>query len=263
VGAHILLAEDLPLSQEILFEMLEDLDCIVDLAANGVEAVACAQEYDYDLIFLDMQMPNMDGLAAARAIRALPRHADTPIIALTANAFARDRRACLDAGMNGHIGKPVTPATLAAALGQWIRNRSVPDREITTLEDELGRALDSIPGLVVGDHWRRSSERLVKFCRQLGKFAATHSESMTMLRHHLIAGDEGAAQHIAHNLKGIAGLMGLDLIASLAHRIEEGLRAGADESAIMPIVNQCADELTRLSADISALPVTATESLAS
>ena len=262
VGAHILLAEDLPLSQEILFEMLGDLHCIVDLAVNGVEAVACARGNRYDLIFLDMQMPNMDGLSAARAIRAMPKHADTPIIALTANAFARDRRACIEAGMNGHIGKPVTPATLAAALGQWIRNRSVPDREIATSEDELGRALDSIPGLVVGDHWRQSPERLAKFCRQLGKFATTHGESMTMLRHHLVAGEQGAAQHIAHNLKGIAGLMGLDLIASLAHRIEEGLRAGADESAIMPIVNQCADELTRLRDDNSELQVKDTESLA-
>jgi len=261
VGAHILLAEDLPLSQEILFEMLEDLDCVVDLAANGVEAVACAQECSYDLIFLDMQMPSMDGLSAARAIRALPRHADTPIIALTANAFARDRRACLDAGMNGHIAKPVTPATLAATLGQWIGNRAVPNRAVVAWDDELGRALDGIPGLAVGDSWRRSPERLANFRRQLDRFAATYRDSMTTLRHHLTEGEQGAAQCVAHDLKGIAGLMGLDRIASLAHRIEDGLRAGADESAILPVVDECADELTRLDAAIATVPATPAESL--
>jgi signal transduction histidine kinase/CheY-like chemotaxis protein/HPt (histidine-containing phosphotransfer) domain-containing protein len=261
VGARILLAEDLPLSQEILFEMLEELDCVVDLAANGVEAVACAQEYDYDLIFLDMQMPNMDGLSAARAIRAMPRHADTPIIALTANAFARDRRACLEAGMNGHIGKPVTPATLAAALEQWIRNQPAPDCTVAAGEDELGRILESIPGLAIRTPWRRSPERLANFRRQLDSFATTYCDSMATLRHHLVAGDHRAAQCVAHDLKGIAGLMGLDLIASLAHRIEEGLCTGADESAIIPMVAHCADELTRLSAAISTLPVTPTESL--
>ena len=260
-GARILLAEDLPLSQEIIFEMLEDLDCVVDLAANGVEAVACAQEYDYDLIFLDMQMPNMDGLSAARAIRAMPRHADTPLIALTANAFARDRRACLEAGMNGHIGKPVTPATLAAALGQWIGNRSALDRAEVVGADELDRTLNSIPRVATGARWRRSPERLADYRRQLDSFATTYRDSMATLRHHLVAGDHRAAQCVAHDLKGIAGLMGLDLIASLAHRIEEGLRAGADESTIMPVVKQCADELTRLSAAVLTPPVTPTESL--
>jgi signal transduction histidine kinase/CheY-like chemotaxis protein/HPt (histidine-containing phosphotransfer) domain-containing protein len=260
VGARVLLAEDLPLSQEILFEMLEDLDCVVDLAADGEEAVACAQEYRYDLIFLDMQMPNMDGLSAARAIRAMPKHADTPIIALTANVFARDRRACMDAGMNGHIGKPVTSATLAAALGQWIGNWSVPDRKVVAEEDELGRALDRIPGLAIGSLWRRSPERLANFRRQLDSFATTYRDSMTTLRRHLVADELSAAQCVAHDLKGIAGLMGLDLIASLAHRIEEGLRAGADESVIIPVVDQCADELTRLGAAILALPIALTES---
>jgi signal transduction histidine kinase/CheY-like chemotaxis protein/HPt (histidine-containing phosphotransfer) domain-containing protein len=261
VGARILLAEDLPLSQEILFEMLEDIGCVVDLAANGVEAVACAQEYSYDLIFLDMQMPNMDGLSAARVIRAMPRHADTPIVALTANAFARDRRACLEAGMNGHISKPVTPATLAAAVGQWVGNRSIPDRDVVVREDDLSRALDGIPGLAIGNPWRRSPERLANFRRQLDSFTATYRDSMTTLRHHLVAGEHGVAQGVAHDLKGIAGLMGLDLIASLAHRIEEALRAEADESVIIPMIDECADELTRLSDAVSTLPVTATESL--
>jgi len=118
-GMSVLFAEDHPLSRRILAEMLEGLGCGVDVAANGAEAVERARARGYDLILLDMQMPIMDGVAAARAIRALPAHRDTPIVALTASAYAEDRQRCLDAGMNGHIGKALTPATLAAALRPW------------------------------------------------------------------------------------------------------------------------------------------------
>nr|WP_242508580.1 response regulator [Rhodocyclus purpureus] len=125
-GKCILLAEDHPLSQEILVDMLRELGCIVDAVCDGVEAVERAQADRFDLILMDMQMPRMDGLAAARAIRALPVHHDTPIIALTANAFSEDRERCLAAGMNDHLGKPVKPATLAAALGQWLDAPTAP-----------------------------------------------------------------------------------------------------------------------------------------
>ncbi len=255
VGARILLAEDIPLSQEILLEMLEDLGCVVDVAADGIEAVASVRAYSYDLVLLDMQMPNMDGLTAARAIRAIPGHRDTPIIALTANAFAKDRRACLDAGMNGHIGKPVTPATLATVLAQWIPSLTIPGNGTPAYESDLSHALDKIPGLTVGASWRRSPERLAHYCGQLNVFAKMYGNSMTALRAHLQAGDHGAAQAVAHDLKGIAGLMGLDRIASLAHRIEQGLRTGADESAIGQLAGRCADELTSLAAALLTLPV--------
>ena len=122
---RVLFAEDHPLSQKILFEMLEDLGCEVDFASDGVEAVEHARARGYDLILLDIQMPRMDGVAAARAIRALPAHRDTPIVALTASAYAEDRQRCLEAGMNGHIGKALTPATLAAALRPWRPGRMV------------------------------------------------------------------------------------------------------------------------------------------
>jgi len=124
-GRRVLFAEDHPLNQEILFEMLEDLGCEVEMASDGAEAVECARARSYDLILMDMQMPKMDGLAATRAIRALPGPR-TPIIALTANVFAEDRQRCLDAGMNDHLGKPVTPATLATALGRWLPDLAVP-----------------------------------------------------------------------------------------------------------------------------------------
>ncbi len=119
-GIRILLAEDEPINQEVSRGLLEDVGFAVDLAADGAAALAMAQAHDYDLILLDMQMPELNGVDAARAIRALPRHARTPILALTANAFDDDRQTCLAAGMNDHIAKPVDPEALYSALLRWL-----------------------------------------------------------------------------------------------------------------------------------------------
>jgi signal transduction histidine kinase/ActR/RegA family two-component response regulator len=119
-GANILLAEDEPINQEVSIGILEDAGLAVDLAEDGEAAVALASLNHYDLILLDMQMPRMNGVAAARAIRALPGHANTPILAVTANAFSDDRKTCLDAGMNDHIAKPIDATMMYQALLKWL-----------------------------------------------------------------------------------------------------------------------------------------------
>jgi CheY-like chemotaxis protein len=101
--------------------LLRDLGVTVDLAENGREAVERLAERPYDLVLMDMQMPEMDGLEATRAIRDLPQHADVPVVALTANAFTDDRERCLQAGMNGFLPKPLDPALLREALERWLR----------------------------------------------------------------------------------------------------------------------------------------------
>ena len=164
VGLRVLVAEDHPLSQEIILEMLEDLGCMAEIAINGAEAIECVLAHDYDLILMDMQMPKMDGLAATRIIRTLPGLHDKPIIALTANAFFEDRQRCRDAGMNDHISKPVTPAKLASTLSKWLPDLVVPAEENAHYECDLSVALAKIPGLDVGVSWWRSEERLADYC---------------------------------------------------------------------------------------------------
>jgi CheY-like chemotaxis protein len=116
-GIRILLAEDNPVGALLAKTLLRREGCVVETAATGDEAVAAMKRARYDMVFMDMRMPGMDGPAATRAIRAAGD--STPIVALTANAFAEDRRACLEAGMDDHLTKPLEPDALRVALTRW------------------------------------------------------------------------------------------------------------------------------------------------
>ncbi|MBZ8142447.1 hypothetical protein CLD22_21425 [Rubrivivax gelatinosus] len=118
-GRRILLAEDNPVNQEVVVELLRESDLVVDTADDGRQAVDMALAGDYALILMDVQMPVLDGLAATREIRQ--RLGDgIPIVAMTANAFAEDRAACIEAGMNDHLPKPVDPQRLFHMLLRWL-----------------------------------------------------------------------------------------------------------------------------------------------
>lgn len=119
-GTLVLLAEDEPINQEVSRSLLEEVGFIVHLAEDGQRAVAMARQYEYALILLDLQMPKLNGLEAAMAIRALPGYVRTPILAMTANAFDEDRQACMAAGMSDHISKPVVPGRLFEILLDWL-----------------------------------------------------------------------------------------------------------------------------------------------
>jgi CheY-like chemotaxis protein len=124
-GKRVLLAEDDLFNQEVGRILLEDVGLIVELAADGNAALTLAAHQHYDLIFMDMQMPHLDGLEATRQLRQLADCRTVPIIAMTANAFAEDRKRCLLAGMNDFITKPVDPAVLYDVILRWLQEPAV------------------------------------------------------------------------------------------------------------------------------------------
>jgi len=131
-GTRVLVAEDNEVNSEIAVYLLEAAGLEAEVAADGREALAMAKTASYALILMDVQMPDMDGLEATRAIRALPGWTSRPIIAMTANAFAEDRRACTAAGMDDFLSKPVQPARLYSVLLAWLEKaRRAPGSDPT------------------------------------------------------------------------------------------------------------------------------------
>ena len=122
--ANVLLAEDNPVNVEVAMEYLTSFGCRVAVVSNGLEAVAAVRSSPFDFIFMDCQMPIMDGLTATRRIRSFERdesRSHTPVIALTANAFAEDRARCIDAGMDDYLSKPYSEDQLYGMLQTWLQ----------------------------------------------------------------------------------------------------------------------------------------------
>ncbi len=234
-GARILLAEDNEINREVALEMLHGAGLQVDTAQDGAQALKLAQEHDYALILMDMQMPVMNGLDATRAIRALPSRAHTPILAMTANAFEEDRLACEEAGMNDFLTKPVAPQALYQALTLWLRDsvaRPVPtpgsapaaapppsaDSPADAALDELRR----LPGVDLQRGLAALRGNTRKYLTLLAHFVESTLESLLGLEH----ASDATLQALAHTLKGTAGTLGLEAMAAVAAQFEQQLRQG-------------------------------------
>jgi two-component system, sensor histidine kinase and response regulator len=243
-GHRLLLVEDNALNQEVAVSLLEDMGFVVDLAGDGAVAVQrCTEQGGYELILMDIQMPVMDGLEAARRIRALPAYAKTPILAMTANAFSEDRAEALGVGMNDHIPKPVDPAQLTRTLAAWLPQAvraEAPGRVQPTLtpgdEAELAPML-AMPGLALEVGLRSCSGKVSQLRHLLLRFAEDHAADMDKVRADLAQNDWVTAERRVHTLKGVAGMLGWVLLQREAQALEQVLRQhGTDVQPVLQIL---------------------------
>ncbi|WP_395699796.1 response regulator [Aquabacterium sp.] len=225
-GARVLVAEDNPVNQEVVRELLRRAGLNVVVAGNGVQALEYLEAERFDLVLMDVQMPLMDGLQATRLLRRLPHCAGVPVLALTASAFAQDRRECREAGMNGHLAKPIDPAELNAALLAWIAPR-IPDPEPGAPEpanDGIARGMldaDALAGLLPAVQVRAALDRLggdiTMYRLLLATYASQHAADPAMIGQSLAMRDNAALARRAHALAGAASILGFGEVARLAN----------------------------------------------
>ena len=264
-GARILLTEDNEINQQIAIELLEGAGATVQVANNGREAVEILangpQPPPFDMVLMDLQMPEMDGYQATAKIRSDPRFANLPIIAMTAHATIEERQRCLAAGMNDHISKPIDPALLFETVGRFYkpapgqraavglrrvgplteaartkvaRNRSGDEAEVRAPKPQ---DLPSVEGLDTKDGLTRVAGNQKLYLKLLRQFAEQQGPSVEQITAALAQGDTALAERLAHTLKGVAGNIGAKPVQAAAGALEKLIR---DRAAAAEMESACA-----------------------
>ena len=215
-GVRVLVAEDNPTSRMVTEALLKKLSCEVDIAVDGREALQKARSGDYDIVFMDCYMPLMDGFQATQRIRRSPGTEELPVIALTASVTEEDRTRCLEAGMNGTVGKPIRLSMLAKALERWVpvsSRRSM--RPVSTLPPPATLDLHMVRQLVSLDDEDDDfiQDVMVSYVEQL-------RDSAKKLGKALDAGDMDTVRLTAHSIKGASKQIGAARVGDLLDAIE-------------------------------------------
>ena len=225
-GARVLLAEDHPINQLIARILLSQAGLQVTVAANGREAVDLVVHAaePFDLVLMDIQMPEMDGYEATRCLREQWRPEDLPIIALTAHALPEERRKCLAAGMNDHLAKPIDITELHLKLCRWLKHRSggpapaVPEADSEPIVS--GASFPHLPGIRTGEGLARLGGNQALYRSLLRQFAGENNQIAVRLSALLNSRDLRGARLVAHTLKGVAGNLGIVDLAVVAALLE-------------------------------------------
>jgi signal transduction histidine kinase/DNA-binding response OmpR family regulator len=230
-GVRVLLAEDNEANQMVAFELLSRLGFELDIAENGRIAVERVRSDPrrYAAVLMDMQMPEMDGLEATRVLRAETGYRDLPILAMTANAMKRDLDACLDAGMNDYITKPIDRQALLATLRKWLpksvdRTASSPARPQPP--EMIGDQSLLLQGIDVQGALDRLGLEFGSLRKMLIRFADGQGKTLEDLRAAVVGRDRPAAARHAHAIAGAAGNLGADELRAAAKALELMARDG-------------------------------------
>ena len=254
-GVRILLVEDNEMNQQVATELLESAGATVTIANHGGVAVKVLREGPqpppFDVVLMDLQMPEMDGFMATGILRADPRFNDLPIIAMTAHALAEERERCLKTGMNDHVTKPIDPDALFATLARWTRTRK--DSRPAVRSVALGADSDApleVEGIDIAGALNRVAGNKRLYRRLLEQFAAKESDTDMRIRETLSKGDREGAERLAHTLKGLAGNLGIGRVQAAATKLERAIRDG--DAEVPKFLAELKDALTSQTANIRA-----------
>ena len=244
-GIRVLLVEDNPINQQIACELLKDEGAQVVVAQNGHEALeqlGGLEVSGFDVVLMDVQMPVMDGLEATRRIRSFDRHAQLPVLAMTAHAMEDERRRCVEAGMNDHISKPLEPERFIQLVAQW-SNRKVPrvplaERTIMLRQAVNTEVLPVIDGVDTREGLARLNGKRDLYFQLLRQFVDNHEHVASRVRQHLATGETRQAADLLHVLKGLAGSMGAGSIQGMAARMEHAISESDFNAAALDELDQ-------------------------
>ena len=260
LGLKVLLAEDNPVNQVVATEYLANLGCRVTVVENGLQAVAACERERFDIILMDHQMPEMDGVTAARIIREREleqKSAPTPIIAVTANAFSEDREIGASAGMAGYLSKPFSEDQLAEALKKWRHPSSVPALGVPECSRRATIAAKTVSAPSVAAASSSNStfkharpglhERLIRIYLEHAPVSVAH------LPRALRMGDALEIKMAAHSLKSSSANVGADDLAELCRKLEA---AANDQNleACKPLIDAVQVAFLKLAGKLSREP---------
>ncbi|UEM01499.1 response regulator [Skermanella rosea] len=236
---RILVADDNPVNQQVAAGMLKRRGHVVDVVGNGIEAVDRVERGGYDLVLMDIEMPEMDGFDATRCIRALGGDASTiPIIALTAHAMRGDEARCIDAGMSDYMPKPISRARLDEVVRTWGRDRVPPENAGFAAPIVDPNALEDLLETMGPDAGKLFETFLKDSGGRIGR-----------VRDRLAAGDFGAVEVELHSLSGAAGTLGLPALVAASERLRTAVAGRGDGIAgAQPALGRMVD---RLEADLA------------
>jgi len=232
-GARVLLVEDNRINQQVATELLEEAGMLVTLAENGMKGLEAVQSSTFDLVFMDIQMPKMDGHTATREIRKWEKaggHSRVPIVAMTAHAMAGEREKCLKAGMDDYLTKPIDQDRLIALLLKWIKpeKRETPPPRSKAIDDGAKQIAlpDRLPGIRVKQGIERVGGNRKLYHKLLHDFRSEFQGAADALRSSLLQGDMESIERISHTLRGAAGNIDAVKLACISNQLEQAAKLG-------------------------------------
>lgn len=253
-GSEILLVEDNEINQEVAVDLLTGAGLRVDTAENGLAALTKIENKEYDLVLMDMQMPLMDGIIATGEIRKKEKWANLPIVAMTANAMQQDRIACIEAGMNDFIPKPIEPVLLWTVLLKWIKpNRSIEKHSVVkeTIAEIESDLPDRILGIDMEQGLRRVLGKKSLYLSLLRRFLTGRKHAAEEILAALNENDMMLAERLAHTIKGISGNIGAVDLFNVSADLESAIRNNMPRHEIDVILSNFDSTIKLILSDLS------------